>query len=1327
MKNKFTKLVSSVLVIALLISAFAVLVSANGTETADDSSSADKKDVTLLINRTFDEGWDATNGFTNKINGNSYDVEYEEAEDFSYNYYTRIEALNKEESYLEAVYGDNKPKEDTVFEFDIRLDDFTHFDTGTLLYALSSSTKMSFLGIKNNVLYLPGAGKIATNASPSTAIGNIMNDKWLHVAFAFNFNNALCPVCGEVVDIPDGTPTTDKICCTDDPNSVALDSMTKVLVLRVYYGYQDAFDAAKAVEGPSGDLDGIYYYDTAIQGITSIDSFRIGLPGAKSVLGASYLVDNIRLYNNAPVPVAKDAFDTYGENVDVSQAKSVEIKTGGGDKTVIQYIDEGLVMKLGSDYCLSAGEAILLENGAEDNLYSGPAVKIDCTVYVPLQAILDWMGYPMYAHEDGKSFDISTANGATFVTIGRNTATSNGQLITLTAPPVTVTEENFGRDYICIALSDVEKLFTGYYATYDEMGLIAISTGKNLFNRESDLTLMIDTMKRFIYKQSTSDDYYYNLVKENTNNFDHPYLVANEDDFARLKNVYSDPNADPNLKGYIDSILKESAAVYAEYAVSDPSVNGGYLLDRENGKLLNPLADEENHGYAAISGRLDEIVQYANELRLLAFGYRILGDVRYARLAYEIAHSLTEWTHWGPAYFLNTADAVAAYAIAYDWLYDVWTGEDAKNDYWEDAPLTEVCGIRISDIEDAIYKHGISQGWRSSNNLGLEDDFKRNQPEEFTYTTMSNSWNAVCTSGMVIGALALIGGEDYKTNSEWIINNNTRTLITYGLEAYAPDGSYGESPYNWAYATNALALMSWCLETATGDDLGFMNTWGVDRTFYFACQIEFPSVATPDGYQVWNYNESPLTSQNTSFFYYAADALNDDALAAIRLSQLERKTVSIWDVFGYNSAYATLDMSNVDLSLDAKYENCEGVSSRSDWEDGALYVGIMGNQNNSYHGQIDSGNFIYANKNFTWFADMGGENNSVYEAYNNEYRYCYYKNSGEGANVVIVEGEGNIPYGQELGGGGKIIEYATEDAGMYTIIDNKSAYASIEPISAYRGVLLTNNRKTVVIQDEINFGVSNRSICWIGHTAARIDIQEGGRTALLFQKIDGEQYVLRASIISNNKSFVFSTRTTYETILNQTHDKIFSTKQGGAPEDDRSQYSRLIIEGNAATFKLAVVLEMIGGYSEEDIAAPVEYNYTELAQWRPSDENAPSNVINESYAKAEKNESVIGNLDVTMFDENAKLAYNYVRDDYAFNEKFIDFYRSLAYCALFEKEEGPYGAFDKDSVNFVGREVYKQYDYYVDYKAQYDNFRADINSQVNYINTVAKNITGAND
>ena len=1306
MKNKLSRIISSVLIVAFLVSCLAVFVYADdstaGTDDTTDNAITEK-DITLLVNRTYDEGWNALNGFTANLKGHKTSIEYEETKNFDYNYYTRIESVTSEEGYIEMKYGGNSATYgNTMLEVDLKIDDAT--DIGKIAYMRASNLVYSLMAIKGNSLYLLAPGDHAVDDADtvqSYLVGSLGED-WVHVAMAYTVGRRKCPNCGTVHTLTSTTSESDTICCKDE-GGVKVSNMEKLISARIYFGYSETFDVDAAVNANGNtkekDLTSTYYIDVNFLASSYVEWFRFGLPTSSTNKGESYLMDNFKVYNGAekPVEISKG---NYGLNVLTNQAKTEEILSADAEKTALQYIAEGIVMKVGVDYCLDTNEKRSIFE--KDGVAYGAPVKIDGEVYVPLQAILDWIGYPMYQHDDKLSYDISTEKGSTFVTIGRNTATVNGTLVELSAAPGYATDKETGEQYLVVAVDDVKKLFEGYNVTYDDMGLIAISlSDKDVFNRDTDLDMMLDLMRSFIYDYNTGDGYY-EAAKVKTNGFDHPYILANQDDFDRLNTAYTaeedSEGYDADLKAYLTAIEKQAAAVYAEFAVADPEAAGKYLA----ADIINPNIGDENNGYDKMAGRLEAAAEYNEKLRVLALGYQITRNEDYAKLAYEFAVSMSKWDHWGPAYFVNCADATTAYAMAYDWLYDAWTD----------------LGYDLSVIEAAIYLHGILEGYRSS--TGQECEHINDNQDMSAYINSTDSWNIISTSGMVIGSLALLGVDyvtteegrydmaydDYVIAAKYLLENNIVTLIDNALELYAPDGSFEESATYWSYATNSLALMSWALEYAVGTDMGLMNTWGIDKTFYQALQLEFSSYGdyiTEDfdfgastGLQIWNYHESEAGSQNTELFYYAAYTLEDDALAALRKAQLDKKTVSIWDVLGYRSEYSELTTEGIDLELGYAYVSLDGITARSDWEDGAIYVGIMGNRNDVANGQIDSGNFVYAAKNFTWFTDLGAEDHNVNGSGDSLYRYGYYRNNAEGANTVIVYSDtGAVPYGQTLDSRGVLEDYAIKDEGVYAIINNTEVYGETVT-KAYRGMLFTNNRKTVVIQDEIAF-YKVRSCAWVAQTASEIIIADDGRSAYLKQEIDGEICWVRATIVSNNDLLTFSTVDTYNFFVNS-HAKNYSTKLGKAPERDRSMYKRLVIRAeNVLTFNCSVVIETV--YDEYSSEA-VEYEFKEMNSWTPD-------MITDTFVPTVVDETKIGNTDLYFITTYGAVANRLAESGIAFSNRTTDFFYNLAMTAATVKE------FQSSSLLTEVKEVYDVYRVYKDETLiKYNMYRENINSIV---------------
>lgn len=1508
MKKRTNKLISAVLVLAFLLSAFSVLAFAGTGSSAEGIMPATDEGIELLMNRPFDEGWSYSNGFeTNRVGAHKYTIEYEEDDDYNYNYFCRLDSATAANGYLELAYGENYPEyTSTVFEMDLKTDDLCNFGS-PIIYITSPDAEekkvydqFPVAGISNNNLVLNTFGEeITKNSKLSYNAGNL-NGQWVHFAISMHVDQRRCPECQMIHSLTIENANRFECTCTVDPNDpntfpVPVNQMDKVMSARIYFSYSDKFNAMSAVKAPGRsdkiDLNNTYYYDVTFKGIASINSIFVGIPANAKTVGHTYCIDNVKLYNNASVPTAIPAYLGYGLNVDATQAKTEEIIGSALGKTAVQYINEGLVMKVGFDYCVDAGERRKILADKNGKAYGAP-VKIDGEVYVPLQAILDWIGYPMFQHDDGLSFDISTDKGSTFIAIGRESATVNGKLVKLKTAPGVVTDAETGSSYVVISKDDVSNIFSGYNTTYDDMGLLIVSEGENLFNRESDLTLMLDIMKGLLFPAISSQNLY-NLVKENTNNFAHPYIIADNEQFNALREAYASTE-DAELKAYLETVMADALDAFNNYtaipqaatpvadtpfklalfqkaldktlyfsgenksgalmatdksseavdvylenvygedntevigyrlyfyngerktyirlyeyrqgdagtgasriefvtgapkeyytyhagaqtlvvvsedqnnvyymgahaktdhfvgcnislitgnyayalntteftarfvtlitsnddAFSDAAASGAsgknsayeYLFDT----VKNPYANLGNNGYDG-GGRNPLLVKVTEDMRLLAFAYQINGEEKYATLAYELFTSLALFTHWAPAYFIDCAEATANVAITYDWLYNAWTS----------------LGYDVSEVESVIYKNGLLVGYNYTAGIALNESLLSNQGITEIYNASTNSWNVLGTSNIAIAALALLGtdylnngnvfvenpkeGEEIKNTTELdyvktaltLITGNYATLTQLGLDMYAPDGAFIESPTKWGDATSALMLLSWALNNAAGSDFALSNTWALDKTFYYAYHIEYK---TTDGYKYWNYHESIGDYIDNSLAYYAASVIGDNGIAAIRAEQIGFKPVTLWDVFAYDKDYVSAEIDGNKLTLDYTITGCEGVISRSDWSEKALYIGVMGNANNAPGGQLDSGNFIYANNGVTWFGDLGAETHTVYGYSDIAYRYGYYRETAEGANTVIITTRSSaqsMPFGQATNGKGFISDYYSSEYGMYTIINNASVYPD-KVTSARRGVLLTNDRKTVVIQDEVVFK-DTEECAWVAQLAvedARVST-DGKSVMLTYRGENGEYTMLRATLIDPTGFLKFQIMSAYDNILSTVYKKEDSQKGGEmyTAELDRSSLKKLVItQGIQSALNIAVVLEPVSS------SAPVEYEYKALDDWKPS-------MITDKFVAEEIKTDVFETPSPSSVIKNATVAESYIKSGEAFYSSSVeDFFCSLARIYNCEFYIGV------ESGIYLDSEAKKAYDFqYLDYKERYEKFQKEVNSYINDTKKIGAHISG---
>ena len=1234
MKKNILRLISLVLVLASLASVFSVSLLAAGDtanaevteETAKDPNEGIRFDAneSLFINRTFDDGWDPFNGSSNDatmMGNHSVTIDKEVMSNLKYNYFVRFEqGAGTTSALLNYSLGARIAKERvTIFSLSIKADDAC--DVGTIVKATASdSQSRNVLLIKGDVLYGYDLGQ------PLASLGD---GEWVNIDIVFDWND------------------------------------NNYYTSYIYVNGSSVYSA--------------YMQETWNKNVKNagLKSVAVGFhtPTAGND-GMGFCIDNVQLYQD--VYAKYDVSDLgYGMNINKMLEKTIPIYTDEGDLTPEAAIENSLAMKLGISSALFKNTKISIDD------YIAP-VKVGENIMVPLELIIKYLGYPSYIHPDGASYSITTTSGdTTYITLGRDNAKVNGEIVDLVAKPASIKNEQ-GKDVAVIAIDDIETLFPGFDLVYDDMGLIVmhptvVISGEHqtVLSREKNLGEMLNLMKKFVFdtvehdengKALEAENAYlatgesvYNAVAKKTNGFQHPYLlVSGQSEFDELRaNIASGENA--TLALYAQGFIAKMDAYYNEVVASRDEVTGAITFN--DGKApVNvymdnvwpdpnhpeiEVAEDSEDGYNPNNHALYELEEFTAELLNLAFAYQITEDAKYLDLAYAMANTIAAWTHWAPGYFINCATGAANFAIAYDWLYNAWVAKFGAEG--------------VDTLADAIYEKALYHGYNSIS--GEFCKFPRGEGYGDRFTDRTDSWNAIGTAGMVIGAMAIMDRvvENGSVTAEgelinYVVGGSIINFAKNGLDLYAPDGSYIESVTYWAKGTNAIMQLIAALDTAAGTDLGITNSWGLYDTFYYACHME-----SSDG-DAWNYHDDGLGSiinaeyltVDTSIFNLAASLLGDENLYAVRLNQVNKgKAISFIDILYYPTGEFN---KTPELELDYYMEGIDTFISRSDWEDGALYVGLMGGANvytpyvsgegDEIFGQLDSGNFVYYNLGIQWIIDMGSDNYYAYQ-YFGANRFKYYRNNAEGHNVVLITSEStDLPYGQHTGGSGDMYAHytAADGSGSYAIINNTSVYNGVSA-AAYRGMMLTDNRETVIIQDEVALnGIGD--LAWVVHTAQKIELAEEGKVAYLSSTDStGKKTMIRATIVSTYDEFKFTVLEGNTQILN-------ATNRYSSDQFNRSGVKRLaIVAKGAISLNVAVVFEHVTNMFS---AEPTTYKWTGLHAWKSlfEEEQVDDGRINR------------GTPDRNTIINQADLANAYYNDETAFTHDFYNFYVALADVAF---------------------------------------------------------------
>jgi hypothetical protein len=274
---------------------------------------------------------------------------------------------------------------------------------------------------------------------------------------------------------------------------------------------------------------------------------------------------------------------------------------------------------------------------------------------------------------------------------------------------------------------------------------------------------------------------------------------------------------------------------------------------------------------------------------------------------------------------------------------------------------------------------------------------------------------------------------------------------------------------------------------------------------------------------------------------------------------------------------------------------------------------------------------------------------------------------------------------------------------------------------------MTNNRQTVVIQDEIAFNGA-QSAAWIAHTKASITLSEDKRTAYLSgDGADGKVEYIRVSIVSPDPNLKFEVMTCgitmgangklQDALLEGLKDPNYSFSHGGVREKSRDNLRRLVIKvSNTMTFECAVVIEDI--YSAEEVT-PVTYDFARINTWDEVgiyETYTGSNAGNTGGGSSGNDETItsakIG--DIRTYSAQAK---KLVDSGYALDTRITDFFRSLV------RVNAAVNTYRPETFQNIPQ-IWSAYQEYLGYIEYYKSYSASINDSFALSHNVSVGLTG---
>ncbi len=418
-------------------------------------------------------------------------------------------------------------------------------------------------------------------------------------------------------------------------------------------------------------------------------------------------------------------------------------------------------------------------------------------------------------------------------------------------------------------------------------------------------------------------------------------------------------------------------------------------------------------------------------IRYLTAAYVFTGDKRYFDRCMRAINVAASWDDWNDKkHFLCTAEMAYSFALAYDLLYEDLSSEQKQI------------------IRNALVKNAISpalEAWRG----------------KVHPSNAKSNWQQVCSGGIGLACLAIAEEDGYGNMCSEMISLIQNT-IPKGINEYAPEGAYPEGLSYWRFSSRYLFNYINALKTSCRIDFKLPEMSGLDKTGYF------PVVSRGSG-GVFNFSDmnKGTASSRAGFMFYLSELYGDPFFASY--AEYSDEYGDFEDLLSYRSIEGTRpDWYNA-LDLDYVYTDDDQLMfMRSSWNDtDAAFVGVKGGSNNASHGDLDIGQFVYDRFGTRWLCDPGSDN------YNGEgywdmgiggKRWTYWRKRAEAHNTLVIDpsdSEDQYAFAES-----NITKHKSTQYGVYAVLDITSAYHGTKSVK--RGISLTNNRKDLVICDELD-------------------------------------------------------------------------------------------------------------------------------------------------------------------------------------------------------------------------------------------------------------------
>ncbi len=568
----------------------------------------------------------------------------------------------------------------------------------------------------------------------------------------------------------------------------------------------------------------------------------------------------------------------------------------------------------------------------------------------------------------------------------------------------------------------------GYLITNEQTRLYIFSkTPVNLTDER------IMEVYRYLFNVRPSKEELLELYKNSDNYQKHPRILIDQEKLDEIKALYK---IDPYMQQWGANVIAEA----------------------------DQLMGKDDYTYPITGSSMDEVNYSMDDIINICLAYHLTGNERYVARTWRFIKNICDLGNWNPGGYLDVGELSYITAIGYDWLYHEWTPE--QREYIEKA-LYEKGTKQTRDLYLGVYDNTTYIG-----NDGKVTDFY------VGWYDSENNWNPVCNGGTMCGAMALL--DVYPDVASELIEY-TLWALEYAMPSYYPEGAWEEGGGYWNYALGYVIRVINSVRNVFNTDFRLLMTPGLEGTGWFGSKL----AGSTGQYTI---GDTAGGNPSTLYGFWLANEFNDPLLAAMRMQEFE----SFGKVGGYNEMLAyTPDLlqGNVEPPLDTFMEGMEVIALREAWYDtGATFVGASGGDSSRGHGHHDMGSFQIEMAGEKFIRESGAENYNAPGGYFTTNRYRFYRSRAEGHNMYIINPRNDdLDYygiSRPSRAEGKLVE--SKPRGAFGVMDLTNVYR--EWVSqATRGYMLTDDRRSVIVRDEIDLLEPDSEIYYSLHTNAKIE------------------------------------------------------------------------------------------------------------------------------------------------------------------------------------------------------------------------------------------------